>query len=78
MDHSSEMGTKPIVWLLGKFAIPSIFSLVLHAVYNIVDRIFIGRGVGSLGLAGVTLCFSVLLFIFGFCLLFSSGSASLI
>ena len=78
MNRSEEMGTKPILWLLGKFAIPSIFSLVLHALYNIVDRIFIGRGVGSLGLAGVTLCFPVLLFIFGFCLLFSSGSASLI
>lgn len=78
MNRSAEMGTKPILWLLAKFAIPSIFSLVLHALYNIVDRIFIGRGVGALGLAGVTLCFPVLLFIFGFCLLFSSGSASLI
>ena len=78
MDRSNQMGTKPILWLLAKFAIPSIFSLVLHALYNIVDRIFIGRGVGSLGLAGVTLCFPVLLFIFGFCLLFSSGSASVI
>ncbi|MCK4994982.1 MAG: MATE family efflux transporter [Candidatus Omnitrophica bacterium] len=78
MNRSAEMGTKPILWLLAKFAIPSIFSLVLHALYNIVDRIFIGRGVGSLGLAGVTLCFPVLLFIFGFCLLFSSGSASVI
>ncbi|MCG2711993.1 MAG: MATE family efflux transporter [Candidatus Omnitrophica bacterium] len=78
MNRSAEMGTKPILWLLGKFAIPSIFSLVLHALYNIVDRIFIGRGVGALGLAGVTLCFPLLLFIFGFCLLFSSGSSSLI
>ncbi|MBU1043866.1 MAG: MATE family efflux transporter [Candidatus Omnitrophica bacterium] len=78
MDRANQMGTKPIARLLAKFAIPSIFSLVLHAMYNIVDRIFIGRGVGSLGLAGVTLCFPMLLFIFAFCLLFSSGSASLI
>ncbi len=78
MNRSEEMGTRPILWLLGKFAIPSIFSLVLHALYNIVDRIFIGQGVGSLGLAGVTLCFPILLFVFGFCLLFSSGSSSLI
>ncbi|MFH1093528.1 MAG: MATE family efflux transporter [Candidatus Omnitrophota bacterium] len=78
MNRSAEMGTKPILWLLAKFAIPSIFSLVFHALYNIVDRIYIGRGVGSLGLAGVTLCFPVLLFIFGFCLLFGSGSSSLI
>ena len=78
MDRANQMGIRPILGLLAKFAIPSIFSLVLHALYNIVDRIFIGRGVGSLGLAGVTLCFPVLLFIFAFCLLFSSGSASFI
>ncbi len=78
LDRANQMGIKPIPGLLVKFAIPSIFSLVLHALYNIVDRIFIGRGVGSLGLAGVTLCFPVLLFIFAFCLLFSSGSASFI
>jgi putative MATE family efflux protein len=78
MNRAAQMGTKPIPGLLAKFAIPSIFSLVLHALYNIVDRIFIGRGVGSLGLSGVTICFPVMLFIFGFCLLFSSGAASLI
>lgn len=78
MDRANQMGTKPILGLLAKFAIPSICSLVLHALYNIVDRIFIGRGVGSLGLAGVTLCFPMLLIIFAFCLLFSSGASSLI
>jgi putative MATE family efflux protein len=77
-DRATQMGTKPILGLLIRFAVPSIFSLVLHALYNIVDRIFIGQGVGPLGLAGVTLCFPVLLFIFAFCLLFSSGAASYI
>jgi putative MATE family efflux protein len=78
IDQAQRLGTKRIPALLAHFAVPSVLSLVLHAFYNIVDRIFIGRGVGSLGLAGVTLCFPILLLIFGICMLFSSGASSLI
>lgn len=78
MDSSKKLATKHIPKLLAQFAIPSIASLILHAFYNIADRIFIGRGVGSLGLAGVTLCFPILLLIFGICMLFSSGASSFI
>lgn len=76
MNKAERMGTAPIPGLLVKFAVPSVFSLVLHALYNIVDRMFIGKGVGSMALAGVTLCFPVLLLLFGMCLLFASGAAS--
>ena len=78
MNQATQLGAKSIPSLLAKFAIPSVLSLVLHALYNIVDRAFIGRGVGPLGLAGVTLSFPVMLIIFGLCLLFSSGSSSLV
>lgn len=78
MNRADYLGTDKIAKLLAKFAIPSVFSLVLHAVYNVVDRIFIGKGVGELGLAGVALSFPILLIIFGICLLFSSGGAALI
>ncbi|MBU1862906.1 MAG: MATE family efflux transporter [Candidatus Omnitrophica bacterium] len=78
MKHPDELGQKKIPKLLFKFAVPSIFSLVLHAMYNVVDRAFIGQKVGALGLAGVTFSFPIMLIIFGFCLLFSNGGASLI
>jgi len=78
MNHTQEMGTLPISKLLVRFAVPAVFSLVLHGLYNIVDRIFIGQGVGELGLAGVAICFPILLLIFGVCLLFSTGAGSLI
>ncbi len=78
MDRSKRLGTKKISTLLAQFAIPSIASLVLHAFYNVADRIFIGRGVGSLGLTGVTLCFPIILLIFGVCMMFSSGASALI
>lgn len=73
-----RLGKENIFKLLVKFAVPSVFSLVLHALYNVVDRAFIGQAVGKLALSGVTLCFPILLLIFGVCLLFSSGCASLI
>ena len=78
MDQAKRLATKNIPGLLAQFAIPSILSLILHAFYNIADRMFIGRGVGPLGLAGVTLCFPVILLLFGACMLFSSGTSSLI
>ena len=47
--EQNSLGTAPIGRLLGKFAVPSIISMVVSTLYNIVDQIFIGRGVGYLG-----------------------------
>ena len=48
-SEESPLGTAPIGQLLKKFAIPSIISMLVGALYNIVDQIFIGQGVGMLG-----------------------------
>lgn len=47
--EQNPLGTAPIGKLLGRFAVPSIISMVVSTLYNIVDQIFIGRGVGYLG-----------------------------
>ena len=47
----NPLGTAPVGSLLKKFAIPSIISMVVNALYNIVDQIFIGQGVGMDALA---------------------------
>ncbi len=78
MNRAKEIGEKSIGYLLIKFSLPSIFSLVLHSLYIVVDRIFIGRGVGSLALAGVTIAFPVLHIVFALCILSASGSSALI
>ena len=44
-----SLGSAPIGKLLRTFAIPSIISMVVSTLYNIVDQVFIGRGVGYLG-----------------------------
>lgn len=57
MDKSKQMSMEGIPRLLLKFSLPAIVGLLVNALYNVVDSIFVGRGVGDLGLAGVTICF---------------------
>lgn len=53
----NPLGYQPIGRLLMKFAIPSVVSMLVNALYNIVDQIFIGLGVGYLGNAATTVSF---------------------
>ena len=48
-SEQNPLGKAPIGRLLRTFAVPSIISMVVSTLYNIVDQIFIGRGVGYLG-----------------------------
>lgn len=52
-----HLGTDPIPRLLWAFALPAVIGLIINASYNLVDRIFVGNGIGALGLAGITVCF---------------------
>lgn len=54
MEHElsqtqSPFATEPIGRLIVKFAVPSVIALLVNSLYNIVDQIFIGNGVGYLG-----------------------------
>ena len=57
--HTQEnpLGYKSIPELLRSFAIPSIIAMVVSSLYNIVDQIFIGQGVGYLGNAGTNVAY---------------------
>ncbi|HON33379.1 MAG TPA: MATE family efflux transporter [Synergistales bacterium] len=55
--RTEVMGRDPIGSLLFRFSMPAIIGLLANALYNIVDRMFIGRIVGSRGLAAVTVAF---------------------
>ena len=52
-----HLGTDSIPQLLWTFALPAIIGLLINASYNLVDRIFIGNGIGALGLAGIAVSF---------------------
>ena len=55
-----ELGTKPVGRLLLKYAMPAVIAMTASSLYNIVDAIFIGQGVGPLAIAGISLTFPVM------------------
>ena len=57
METSERLGRESIPALLVRFAIPAIVGMLANALYNIVDRIFIGHAVGYLGIAGISVVF---------------------
>lgn len=62
--------------LLIHYAIPAVIGTMVNALYNIVDRIFIGQGVGPLAISGLTLTFPILLFMQAFGMLIGAGAAT--
>ena len=72
------MGTEKITKLLIQFSLPAIIGMLVNALYNIVDRIYIGniKTVGHLAIAGVGLTFPVVIFVFGFSILIGLGAAT--
>lgn len=52
-----ELGTKPVGSLLMQYALPAIVAMVASSLYNMVDSIFIGQGVGALAISGLAITF---------------------
>ena len=52
-----ELGTKPVGALLMQYALPAIVAMVASSLYNMVDSIFIGQGVGPLAISGLAITF---------------------
>ena len=78
MQKSELLGTAKIPALLLRFSVPAIIGMLVNALYNIVDRIFIGQGVGPLGIAGATITFPLMLIQMAFGMLIGLGANSLI
>ena len=78
MDHSEQLGQGRIAHLIFKFSIPAVIGMVVHSVYNIVDRIYIGWSVGGLGIAGITVVFPIMLLLMAFGTLVGLGANALI
>lgn len=78
MDRAKLLGEEKISKLLLKFSIPAIVGMIVNALYNIVDRIFIGNFVDSLGLAGITIAFPIMIILMAFGMLVGIGATSLI
>jgi len=78
MDSSKQLGELKISKLLMKFSIPAIIGMLVNALYNLVDRVYIGNGVGSQGIAGITIAFPVMLVMMAFSMLIGMGANLLV
>jgi len=78
MDHSSQLGTAPIRRLLVKMSAPAMVGLMVQAMYNLTDTIFVGRGVGSLAIAGIAISFPIQILVMALAQLFGIGCASIV
>lgn len=72
----NPLGYEPIGSLLARFALPAIISMLVNAVYNIVDQIFIGQGIGYLGNAATTIAFPIVTIILAFSTLLGAGGSA--
>ena len=78
MDAANRLGTEPVGRLLLRFSLPAITGMLVNALYNIVDRIFVGRWIDEAALGGLTLLMPIMTGAFAFSMLFGVGSASMI
>ncbi len=76
MQTNQQLETTPILKLLRIFAMPSVISMVLNAIYNMVDQIFIGQGVGYLGNGATNVIFPLTVFAIAFSYMAGDGASS--
>ncbi len=72
----AELGSRPIGRLLMQYSLPAIIASLATSLYNIVDSIFIGRGVGAMAIAGLAITFPLMNLIVAFCVLIAVGGAT--
>lgn len=72
----NELAVRPVGSLVAKFAIPSVVSLTVTALYNIVDQIFIGNKIGYLGNGATNVVFPITAIAHGLAMLVGCGCAA--
>ena len=77
MEQNTYLGEEKIFKLLVKFSIPCVLGLLISALYNIVDQIFIGNSeLGFLGNAATGVSFPIICVVNAFAWCFGDGAAS--
>ena len=74
--YENPLGTEPIKNLIVKYSIPTALTLMVNYIYNIVDQIFIGQGVGIEGMAATNVAFPLTIISIAVALLIGDGCAA--
>ena len=72
-----NLGVRSITSLLAEYSIPAIVASVATSVYNIIDSIFIGQGVGPMAIAGLAITFPLMNLVVAFVMLIAAGGATI-
>lgn len=75
--QNAVLGTAPLGRLMMKFALPCTVSLLVGALYNIVDQIFIGWGVGYLGNGATNVVFPLTVLALGLAVMIATARAAM-
>lgn len=71
-----KLGTLDVKKLLWMYSVPAIVGTMLASLYNIIDRVYIGQGVGPMAISGLALTFPFMNFLAAFSMLIGAGAAS--
>lgn len=76
--NDERMGSKSILGLLVEFSVPAIIGMLVNAIYNVVDRMFIGNAphLGAVGIAGITISYPVTLVLMAISLMVGVGGST--
>ena len=71
------LGTEKVGKLLLEYSIPAIIGMTLTSLYNIIDSVFIGHGVGAMAISGLAISFTLMTLLVAFCTLVGVGGATI-
>lgn len=76
-NDPTTLGTLPIGKLLVQYSVPAIIACTAVSLYNIVDSIFIGHGVGPMALSALAICLPLMNLLIAFCMMVAVGGATI-
>ena len=77
INASQVLETKPVGKLLLQYSVPAIIGMTVTSLYNIIDSVFIGHGVGPLAISGLAITFPLMNLIIAFSTLVGIGGATI-
>ena len=77
-ERNHMLANEKISKVLMKLSLPATIGMIVNALYNVVDTIFIGRGVGSMAIGGLAIAFPIQMFIMAIAQMIGIGAASVI
>lgn len=77
LNNAHRLETEPIGKLLLQYSVPAIIGMTVTSLYNIIDSIFIGHGVGAMAISGLAVTFPLMNLVIAFCTLVGVGGATI-